>query len=52
MKVKEGEFFIFQTRVFKFGGYERYEGHEKIQNFSSISVKLCLLGQKTQQHGL
>ena len=29
----------------------RYESYGQIQNFSSISLKLCLLGQKTQGHG-
>ena len=30
----------------------RYVSHDKIQNFSSINLKLCLLGQKKQRHGL
>ena len=36
----------FKTRVFKFVVYLRYESCGKIQNFSSISLKLCLLGKK------
>ena len=30
----------------------RYESYGKIQNFSSISLKLCVLDQKTQGHGV
>ena len=32
--------------------YKDYGSFEKIQNFSSISPILCLLGQTTQGHGL
>ena len=35
----------FYTRVFWVANC-RYGSYEKIQNFSSVSVKLCLLGQK------
>ena len=35
---------IFQTS--NFVANWRYESYGKIQNFSSISIKLCLLGQK------
>ena len=43
-------FVIFQTSFFIFDGNESYE---KIQNFSLICLKLCLLSQqKTQGHGL
>ena len=41
-KVKREEIFIFQARVAK-----RNERHDKTQNFSSFSLKFCLLGQKT-----
>ena len=34
--------FIFQTRVSKFGGQLGMEVMKKIQNLSSISLKLCL----------
>ena len=41
------EFFILQIRVLRFGLVIRgMEDMKKIQNFSSISPKLCLLGKK------
>ena len=42
---------IFQTRIFKFGGQLAIEVGKlyKIQNFSSISVNLCLCGKKNHR---
>ena len=47
-KVKERKFLFFKLEFSDFVANWRYESYGKIQNFSSISLKLCLLGQKTQ----
>ena len=39
-------FLPFNPEFSNFVANWQYESYEKIQNFSSISLKLCLLGQK------
>ena len=38
-------FFLFEARIFKYGGFNR--GVKKMQNFSSVSPKLCVLCKKS-----
>ena len=52
-KVKIEEiFFIFQTTVLKFGDLLWNGSDQQIQNFSTISPKLCQLGNKTGTRGV
>ena len=45
-KVKYRKFLFFKLEFSDFVANWRYESYGKMQNFSSISLKLCLLGQK------
>ena len=46
MKRLKRTFLFFKLEFSNFVANRRYESYGKIQNFSSISLKLCLLGQK------
>ena len=52
IKKSEIEKFYFILEFLNFLANWRYETYGKIQNFSSLSLKLCLLGQKTPGQGL
>ena len=45
-KLKYRKFLFFKLEFSNFVANWRYESYGKIQNFSSISLKLCLLDQK------
>ena len=51
-KVKLRKFLFFKLDFSNLGVHWRYVIYDKIQNFNSISLKLCLLDKKTQGHGL
>ena len=52
IKLHRGNFY-FSCQSFQiFVDNWRYGSHDKIHNVSSLSLNLCLLGQKTQGHGM
>ena len=45
-RLNRGNFYFFKLEFSNFVANWRYESYGKIQKISSISLKLCLLGQK------